>query len=95
PSNEWLHLVATQESTDGGANTLVKLYVNGALVRSQTLTGRPTTTSRAVYIGVGDGTTQWIKGLIDEVRIYSQALTVGEIQKHYAEGLARHEIVLK
>ncbi|MDO8650307.1 MAG: LamG domain-containing protein, partial [Candidatus Berkelbacteria bacterium] len=46
PSNEWLHLVATQESTDGGANTLVKLYVNGALVRSQTLTGRPTTTSR-------------------------------------------------
>ncbi|MDO8650309.1 MAG: LamG domain-containing protein, partial [Candidatus Berkelbacteria bacterium] len=83
PSNEWLHLVATQESTDGGANTLVKLYVNGALVRSQTLTGRPTTTSRVVYIGVGDGTTQWIKGLIDEVRIYNRALSDAEILQHF------------
>ncbi len=29
-------------------------------------------------------------GIIDEVRIYNVALTAGEIQKHYAEGLERH-----
>ncbi len=30
-------------------------------------------------------------GTIDEVRIYNVALTAGEIQKHYAEGLERHK----
>ena len=35
-------------------------------------------------------------GIIDEVRIYSEALTAGEIQKHYAEGLERYkDLVLK
>jgi len=30
-------------------------------------------------------------GLIDEVRIYNQALSAAEIQKHYAEGLEKHK----
>ena len=34
-------------------------------------------------------------GTIDEVRIYSRALTAMEIQKHYAEGTAKHNITLK
>lgn len=34
-------------------------------------------------------------GAIDEVRVYEQALSIGEIQKHYAEGAARHSITLK
>ncbi len=35
--------------------------------------------------------TSFCAGFLDEVRIYSQALTLGEIQKHYAEGLEKHE----
>jgi len=38
----------------------------------------------------------WWNGLIDEVRIYERALTLGEIQKHYVEGLVKHQnLVLK
>ncbi len=34
--------------------------------------------------------TTWFNGKIDEVRIYNQALTQAEIQKHYVEGLERY-----
>lgn len=37
----------------------------------------------------------YFNGAIDEVRIYEQALSAAEIQKHYAEGAARHNIALK
>lgn len=33
----------------------------------------------------------YFPGLIDEVRIYSQALSIGQIQKHYAEGLKKYQ----
>jgi len=34
-------------------------------------------------------------GFIDDVCIYNEALTVGQIQKHYAEGLERYKLVGK
>jgi len=37
------------------------------------------------------GENNFFKGLIDEVRIYSRALTTAEIQKHYAEGLKKYK----
>jgi len=42
-------------------------------------------------IGCHQGIKRAYTGLIDEVRIYNQALSAAEIQKHYAEGLEKHK----
>ena len=36
---------------------------------------------------IGKGLSDYFSGLIDEVRIYSEALPATEIQKHYVQGL--------
>jgi hypothetical protein len=67
------------------------MYLNGVAGISKTglpgilpnLTGTPLTIGR-------DLSDYELAGLIDEVRIYSTALTSAEIQKHYAEGLFGH-----
>jgi prepilin-type N-terminal cleavage/methylation domain-containing protein len=48
-----------------------------------------TNPSRDLRIGRWSGSPQSFNGLIDEVRIYKEALSASEIQKHYVEGLER------
>lgn len=72
----------------------VKFYVNGALANSVSSTvgwG-----SGALMIGADNqtaGNTDFFGGKIDEVRVYSRALIIGEIQKQYAEGVETHKIL--
>ena len=42
----------------------------------------------------GTGCCDFGGGYIDEVRIYNQALSQAEIQKHYVEGLKRHQLAI-
>jgi hypothetical protein len=49
----------------------------------------PDLTGTVATIG-RDRTSYYWNGYIDEVRIYSTALTSAEIQQHYAMGLLRH-----
>ena len=35
--------------------------------------------------------TQFFGGIIDEMRVYNQALSAAEIQKHFAEGLKNRQ----
>jgi len=51
-------------------------------------------TPAKLLIGQWSGGQFW-DGHIDEVRIYSRALSVGEIQKHYAEGAIKLGLVKK
>jgi len=49
-----------------------------------------------IRIGDSEALDTDFSGFIDEVRIYSQVLTTGEIQKHYVLGLEKHKnLVIK
>jgi chitodextrinase len=70
----WTHLAGTYDGTSA------KLYVNGVQVATLPVTGSLTTSSNPLEIG-GDGIFgQFFRGLIDEVRVYNQALTLAQIR---------------
>jgi prepilin-type N-terminal cleavage/methylation domain-containing protein len=48
-----------------------------------------------VTIGAYDALYTFFNGTIDEVRIYSRALTTSEIKKHYTEGLKKYKLAEK
>ena len=73
--------------TDG-----TKLYIDSQLKLTTTLTISNQNEGVAIGAGVNPASAQFFTGLIDEVRIYSQALSLAEIQKHYAEGLGRYRL---
>src|SRR5262245_4566537 len=74
PLNTWSHLAA---SYDG---TTIRLYVNGALVRSQAAAGSIVTSANSLRIGGNTVWGEYYAGLIDEVRVYNVALSAAEIQ---------------
>jgi Concanavalin A-like lectin/glucanases superfamily/HpiC1 cyclase/MBG domain/Bacterial Ig-like domain/Cep192 domain 4/WD40-like Beta Propeller Repeat len=80
PSNTWTFLAATYDSTTG----LAQLYVNGNLVWSETLSGSVPLTSTP-YIGKRLNQ-EFFVGLIDEVEVYTRALSASEIQGIYNAG---------
>jgi YVTN family beta-propeller protein len=81
-TNTWTHLAA---SYDG---TTMKFYVNGVVVRSVLRAGAIDTTNGPLNIG---GNYVWggehFAGLIDDVRIYSRALSDAEIARDMATSL--------
>jgi hypothetical protein len=73
PLNSWTFLAGTYDGTT------LKMYVNGVLVGSQTISGKIATTTDALRIG-GDWSGEMFTGSIDNVRIYYQALTANQIK---------------
>ncbi|WP_298459553.1 PKD domain-containing protein [uncultured Cellulomonas sp.] len=77
----WHHMVATQSA--GG----MRLYVDGELVGQNAQTGAQSYTG---YWRVGGDTTwgpqPWFAGAIDEVAVYSTALTPATVAQHHALG---------
>ena len=73
-ANTWTHLAATYDGTT------MRLYVNGAQVTSQPQTGSIATSGNPLQIGGDSIYGQYFAGMIDEVRVYNQALTAAEIQ---------------
>ena len=72
--NTWTHVALTY---DGSA---LRLYVNGALVTTRTVSGSIRTSTGALRIGGNAVWGEYFAGSIDEVRIYNRALTLTEIQ---------------
>ena len=91
----WSHIVG--EFSNG--NT-IKVYVNGSLIQTWPIT-QTTLISNNGILAIGSpsdnaGIDNYsLSGLIDDVRIYSSALSSSDIQKLYAEGKASHEVVVK
>ncbi|MBI2577759.1 MAG: prepilin-type N-terminal cleavage/methylation domain-containing protein [Candidatus Wildermuthbacteria bacterium] len=81
--NEWNHLVVVDQLSGS------KIYMNGKLV--DTGTGESATVPSTLKIGTRYNFGQWYNGMLDEVRIYSEALTTAQIQNLYAEGLKTHQ----
>jgi prepilin-type N-terminal cleavage/methylation domain-containing protein len=84
-TGRWYHLVCTYN----GATK--KIYIDGVERASEPTTGSITKTSLIVTIGADALGSRLHNGIIDEVRIYSAALTASEIQQHYADGLGKHQ----
>jgi hypothetical protein len=73
-TGEWFHIAAVYNGTQK------LLYINGNLDASSDSTGNISTSSMPVFIGENSGATnRFWDGLIDDVRIYSRALSETEI----------------
>jgi hypothetical protein len=75
PLNVWTHLAVTYDGT------VMRLYVNGVEVATQPQSGSLAATARPFRIG---GNAVWsdefFSGQIDDVRVYSRALSAGDIR---------------
>jgi hypothetical protein len=72
--NTWTHLAATYDGTT------LRLYINGSVVGNWAGGGAIVTSALPLRIGGNAVWGEYFAGLIDEVRIYSRALTAIEIQ---------------
>ena len=82
PLNEWHHLAFVYNDTEDK----MYLYYDGELKETVTVTlSLPFQTGVKLDIGADfEGTANFFKGLIDEVRIYDYALSPGTIEDHAA-----------
>lgn len=95
PNNTWQHLVGVFDSSQG----LMRLYVNGGLAASTTPTSTLASTTHEVSVGSrkssGGAYDYNLLGKVDEVSLYSRALTAAEITAHYnaafSSGPAGHD----
>ncbi len=74
PLSTWTFLAATYDGSS------LKLYVNGTLVKSSAKTGNIVTSTGALRIGGNSVWGEFLAGLIDEVRVYNNALSQSAIQ---------------
>jgi len=93
--NQWQHVVYTK-----GVGDTLKLYVDGNYI-GDTAGYTDNIGYSGTDFGIGDCTpvtsypASYFNGTIDEVRIYSKALTAAEVRSLYNESLDSHKIVLK
>jgi len=91
-ANQWYHIALVHEHPTGLTNTLVKMYVNGELKNTNTLTvaSLDAYTDSPLWIG-RDGcyTNAGFNGTIDEVRVWNRALSAQEVRMHYMTNLAK------
>lgn len=87
----WHHIVGVAKT---GPDGYAKIYVDGAL-EATTPGNSLFTYNGTIIVGARSPGTYSFNGLIDEVRIYSSALSSSNIQKHYAEGLEKYQFYAK
>jgi hypothetical protein len=74
----WYHVALTHDGT------YTRLYVNGQLDASESMTQNTVMNGAGLRIGLSpdfDGWHRYFKGLIDEVKIYNRALSSSEVSK--------------
>lgn len=76
--DSWNHIATTY---DGAA---MRVYLNGSENNSFLTTGNPVSTSQEpLHIGYMPDFNHWMRGILDEVKIYSRVLTPDEIRDTY------------
>jgi len=92
---KWSHVAAVFD----GNNRVMKLYLNGELVGQKRLKKKCSIApckdefrigKNNQAISIGPFTVNMFSGMMDEVKVYNQALSGGEIISHYREVLAEH-----
>jgi len=83
PLGDWVHIACVY---DNSANTK-RIYINGVLDQEVTTTAgaKIAATTHNTYIGAransgNTGQEAYFTGLLDEIRIYNKALSVGEVE---------------
>ena len=80
----WHHAVAVQDP----ANQIARLYADGFLVASMTLTNSGITATNKLRLGArGSSASQSIRARLDEVAIYKGVLSDNRILAHYVAGI--------
>ena len=82
PLNQWTHLVSTYDGQ------FQRLYVNGKEVDNSKQNGLIQQSTGVLRIGGNSLWGEYFKGYIDEVRIYSRALTPAEIKYNLATAIS-------
>ncbi len=78
-AGQWYHVVLTWDDTDNN----ITGYLNGVEAFNHTHSETFVTTFPAVELGRGQRTSRAWDGLIDEVAMYSVALTEAQVEAHY------------
>ncbi len=91
-NDRWYHLAFTWESGVG-----YHMYIDGVedtgagFGDGSVITGIvPVSDGEPLYIGSRLGTSYWLSGLVDDVRIYSEALTGADVAQRYSDTLSDH-----
>ncbi len=70
----WAHLATTWDGTT------LRLFVNGTQVANALVTGTALSSTNPLRFGGNSIWSEWFAGVIDEVRLYTRALSTAEIQ---------------
>lgn len=81
--NKWTHIAASYDSGSGE----IKIFANGLNVKTSGNTPSQITSSIPTVIGARNGGSYSFNGLIDDVRIYNEALSSVQIKQNYIAGL--------
>jgi len=79
-TSTWYHVVATWDGSD------VYLYINNNEEDTDSQTGTPSATNLDTYIGSRGGLDLYFEGTLDEISIWSRALTSTEVSTLYNSG---------
>jgi hypothetical protein len=89
---EYNHVVATYDKDAGADNK--KIYINGELIASKTLTDPIGTSANALTLGDIFGGGQAYQGNLEEVEIYNEAKTADWVKYQYQQGVPDNSLVL-
>ncbi|HLF51899.1 LamG-like jellyroll fold domain-containing protein [Flavobacterium sp.] len=77
-AGQWIHTAVVYDS----GNSLLKLYINGTMVKSTAISGTLTADASLLTIGKNPSANdKFFKGNIDEIRVFDMALTDAQLQK--------------
>ncbi|MEO6569402.1 MAG: Ig-like domain-containing protein, partial [Opitutaceae bacterium] len=76
PIGTWIHIAMTYDRTAG----IARMYKNGVLIKEQMVGVFTPQTAQPLYFG------QNFQGALDEITLYSRALTLAEVQAIYQAG---------
>ncbi|WP_372747076.1 LamG-like jellyroll fold domain-containing protein, partial [Lutibacter sp.] len=88
--NTWTHIAATY------GNSELKLYINGSLIGSETISGNLSTDTSNFTLGRKPGTnSNYYHGFMEEVKVFNKALSANEIQKMIYQEIENNSGIVK